>query len=216
VALALQYQPDIIVLDVLLPHLSGWEVLAQLKGNPVTQQIPVLVVSVVDERSQCVALGAADYLLKPISRQQFRAALQKVFATAPTSSPPLEARSPLILLAEDNEANIVTVSDYLQIQGYRLIVARNGTEAVQMALQQEPDLILMDIQMPEMDGLEATRRIRAEAKFATLPIIALTALAMPGDRDRCLAVGANEYLTKPVSLKELSHQIARYVPRTNV
>ncbi len=216
VAVALQYQPDIIVLDVLLPHLSGWEVLAQLKGNPVTQQIPVLVVSVVDERSQCVALGAADYLLKPISRQQFRAALQKVFATAPTSSPPLEARSPLILLAEDNEANIVTVSDYLQIQGYRLIVARNGTEAVQMALQQEPDLILMDIQMPEMDGLEATRRIRAEAKFATLPIIALTALAMPGDRDRCLAVGANEYLTKPVSLKELSHQIARYVPRTNV
>jgi PAS domain S-box-containing protein len=218
VDVALQCQPDIIVLDVLLPHLSGWEVLAQLKGNPATQPIPVLVISVVDERSQSVALGAADYLLKPISRQQFRAALQNVFATGltPSPPPPSETGSPLILLAEDNEANIVTVGDYLQIQGYRLIVARNGTEAVQMAIEQEPDLILMDIQMPEMDGLEATRRIRAEAKLATLPIIALTALAMPGDRDRCLAVGANEYLTKPVSLKELSRQIARYVHRTNV
>ncbi|HEY9668316.1 MAG TPA: response regulator, partial [Coleofasciculaceae cyanobacterium] len=88
---------------------------------------------------------------------------------------------------------------------------RNGIEALRVAKQQKPDLILMDIQMPEMDGLEATRRIRAETVLADIPIIALTALAMPGDRERCLAAGANDYMTKPVSLKKLVSAIAQYI-----
>jgi len=117
-----------------------------------------------------------------------------------TSLPP----SPItILLAEDNEDNINTVSDYLRAKGYRVIVAREGGEAIERAREERPDLILMDIQMPGMDGLEATRRIRADASLADIPVIALTALAMPGDRERCLAAGVNEYLSKPVNLKGL-------------
>ena len=125
------------------------------------------------------------------------------------------ARPATILLAEDNESNIDAILDFLLAYGYEVIGARNGVEAVKMARQKRPDVILMDIQMPEMDGLEATRRIRADTSsgVATVPIIALTALAMPGDRERCLEAGVNEYLSKPVSLKRLVELIAAEMER---
>jgi CheY-like chemotaxis protein len=113
------------------------------------------------------------------------------------------SQGPVVLLVEDNETLIETVVDYLQNKGYRLIVAQDGENAIEQATLKQPDLILMDIQMPGMDGLEATRRLRADATLVAIPIIALTALAMPGDRERCLEAGANEYLSKPVSLKRL-------------
>ncbi len=112
-------------------------------------------------------------------------------------------RATTVLLAEDNEANIDTLSTYLHAMGYQITVARDGAEAIQRTRERLPDVILMDIQMPGMDGLEAIRRIRADADIARVPIIALTALAMPGDRERCLEVGADEYLPKPISLKNL-------------
>jgi PAS domain S-box-containing protein len=111
---------------------------------------------------------------------------------------------PIILLAEDNEANILTISSYLEAKAYRVIVAKNGVEAIAIAKAERPDLILMDIQMPVMDGLEAIAQIRRDPGLADLPIIALTALAMEGDRDRCLGVGANEYISKPIKLKQLA------------
>jgi signal transduction histidine kinase/ActR/RegA family two-component response regulator len=112
-----------------------------------------------------------------------------------------------VLLAEDNESNLSTISDYLAARGYRVVVARDGIEAVASARETPPDVILMDIQMPEMDGLEATRTIRADAVLKDIPIVALTALAMPGDRERCVEAGANEYLSKPVDLKQLVNLI---------
>jgi CheY-like chemotaxis protein len=116
---------------------------------------------------------------------------------------------PLILLAEDNEANIMTISSYLQAKGYRVILAKNGQQAVTLVQSEQPDLILMDIQMPEMDGLEAIKYIRKN-KFAT-PIIALTALAMTGDREKCLQAGANDYLSKPIKLKQLTTAIQQFL-----
>jgi CheY-like chemotaxis protein len=106
-------------------------------------------------------------------------------------------------LAEDNEHNISTLSNYLLAKGYRLLVARDGSEAVARTREESPDLVLMDIQMPGMDGLEATRHIRAGENSSAVPIVALTALTMPGDRERCITAGANEYMSKPVSLKRL-------------
>ncbi|NTW02878.1 MAG: response regulator [Oscillochloris sp.] len=97
--------------------------------------------------------------------------------------------------------------DYLPIQGYELRVARDGNEAILMARMLHPEAILMDIQMPVMDGLEATRQIRADKELSNTPVIALTALAMPGDRERCLEAGADAYLIKPVSLRDLPGQI---------
>jgi PAS domain S-box-containing protein len=123
---------------------------------------------------------------------------------------------PLILLADDNETNVNTYSDYLQAKGFQVAVAHNGEEAIQMAEKFTPDLILMDIQMPGVNGLEATRRIRRHPnqRIATIPVIALTALAMSGDRELCLGAGANEYLSKPVSLAVLIQTIETQMVRT--
>ena len=118
-----------------------------------------------------------------------------------------EAEHPLILLTDDNEFVTDTISDFLLFMGFRVIVARSGKDAIEQARQKRPDLILMDIQMPDMDGLETMRRIRADVDLATIPVIALTALAMPGDHERCLEAGANDYVTKPVVIKELAIKI---------
>ncbi|WP_103668060.1 ATP-binding protein [Pseudanabaena sp. BC1403] len=114
-----------------------------------------------------------------------------------------QVKSPLILLAEDNEANIMTISSYLAAKECQIIVAKNGVDAIAITKSERPDLILMDIQMPVMDGLEAITQIRLDPSLVDIPIIALTALAMEGDRDRCLAAGANEYMSKPIKLKQL-------------
>jgi PAS domain S-box-containing protein len=128
-----------------------------------------------------------------------------------TPSRSIENNRKRILLAEDNDANILMVRDYLENHGYQISVAHHGVEALEKAVEISPDLILMDIQMPKMDGLEATRRLRSMPEFATLPIIALTAFAMPGDQERCLEAGANEYLAKPVSLKRLLNLISEFL-----
>ena len=122
-----------------------------------------------------------------------------------------ELISPLILLAEDNEANIATFSSYLKAKGYRILSATDGQQAIDLAKAEHPDLILMDIQMPVIDGMEAIKQIRLDSNLADIPIIALTALAMTGDRDRCLAVGANEYLSKPIKLKSLDQMIQTWL-----
>ncbi|MEZ2229365.1 MULTISPECIES: response regulator [unclassified Microcoleus] len=109
----------------------------------------------------------------------------------------------VILLAEDNEANIETFCSYLSAFGYEIIIANNGKEAIEIATTATLDLILMDIQMPIMDGFEAILTLRKEPKLDRVPIVALTALALVGDRERCLAAGANEYLSKPVKMKLL-------------
>jgi CheY-like chemotaxis protein len=119
----------------------------------------------------------------------------------------------LILLADDNPFNVETFSSYLISQGYRLILAANGQEAIELIFTHKPDLVIMDVQMPIMDGLTAIREIRANPDIADIPIIVLTALAMVGDRENCLAVGADEYLSKPVQLSHLGSVIQAQLRR---
>jgi PAS domain S-box-containing protein len=135
--------------------------------------------------------------------------------TTPSSSASIEhvgstSESPLILLAEDNDANIMTIVSYLEVKGFRIAVAKDGQEAIDLVRSQNPDLILMDIQMPKMDGLEAIEWIRNNHS-TDMPIIALTALAMTGDREKCLAAGANDYLSKPIKLKQLATVIQQFL-----
>jgi CheY-like chemotaxis protein len=125
---------------------------------------------------------------------------------APVAPGPLR-----ILIAEDNEANVQVYAGYLGPRGHQLIFARNGQEAIDQALAERPDLILMDVHMPVLDGLSAIKRLRADPRMVDLPIIAITALAMPEDRRKCLAAGASDYLSKPINLRELTRTIAKLV-----
>jgi CheY-like chemotaxis protein len=192
-------------------------VLAKLKDHPGTRDIPVVVISVVDEPQKSHALGAAAHFTKPVTRAQLAGFLQRVAveplpSTLPCDVPP-SPTGPAILLAEDNPANVQTIGGYLEDKGYAMHYATNGLIAVKLTRELRPALILMDIQMPVMDGLTAIREIRAEVALKDVPIVALTALVMPGDRERCLAAGATDYLSKPVSLKALAELVKRLLPR---
>lgn len=118
-----------------------------------------------------------------------------------------------ILIADDNEVNVMVIRDYLENFGYQVSVAFDGAEALLKVEQEIPDLILMDIQMPYVNGIELTRRLRTDPRFATVPIIAFTALALSGDRERCFEAGMNEYMSKPVSLKEVRTMVERFLVR---
>jgi CheY-like chemotaxis protein len=118
-----------------------------------------------------------------------------------------------ILLADDSKSNASMLSSYLEHMGYQVTTVHDGVEAVAAAQLTPPDIILIDIQLDSMDGLEATRRMRANPKLSDTPIIALTALAMPGDRERCLKAGANDYLSKPLGVKELHQIIQEWLDR---
>ena len=125
----------------------------------------------------------------------------------------LSSNTPLILVADDNEINLMTISDYLRANQLRVIQARDGLEAVKMVRQHAPSLVLMDIQMPLMDGLDAIAHLRADDQYAKIPIIALTSRAMVGDRERCITAGANDYLSKPVNMKQLVKTIHAHLPK---
>jgi CheY-like chemotaxis protein/nitrogen-specific signal transduction histidine kinase len=114
-----------------------------------------------------------------------------------------EKNKPIILLVEDTKEVTMMIRDYLELTGYKVVTAQDGVDAIVQAKLVRPDLILMDVQMPRMDGLEATRKLRSEPDFRYTPIIALTALAMPSDREHCLEAGMDEYISKPVNLKAL-------------
>ena len=120
----------------------------------------------------------------------------------------------LILLVEDNEMNRDMLSRRLKRKGFELVYAEDGVAAVENAKQHMPALILMDVSLPEMDGLEATKLIKRDPSTANIPIIALTAHAMDGDRERCLAAGCNDYDTKPIELSRLLEKMNALLPES--
>lgn len=130
----------------------------------------------------------------------------------PPPPQPAEAQTHTILLVEDTEEVTMLLRDYLEYNGFKVATAPNGVEGITQAEMIQPSLILMDVQMPVMDGLEATRRMRQIPSLQRIPIIALTALAMRGDRERCLEAGMNDYISKPVVMQELLQLIKKHLP----
>ncbi|MDZ4765732.1 MAG: response regulator [Chloroflexota bacterium] len=116
-----------------------------------------------------------------------------------------------ILVVEDNLDNMTLIMDVLQSLGYETVLARDGEEGLRMAGTEKPDLVLMDLSLPKMDGWTATRKIKANPEIAHIPVIALTAHAMVGDRDRALEAGCDDYLTKPLNLRELAQKLTQFI-----
>jgi two-component system, cell cycle response regulator DivK len=118
--------------------------------------------------------------------------------------------TPQVLVVEDNERNMKLFCDLLEASGYRTLEAATGERAVELAIEHRPDLVLMDIQLPGIDGVEALDRLRADERSASLAVLALTAQAMEGDRERFLAAGFDGYLSKPVDIAEFVITVQRY------
>ncbi len=117
----------------------------------------------------------------------------------------------VILIVEDDPKNLTLFRALLQVSGYKTIEATSGKQGIELAKASHPDLILMDIQMPEISGLEATRILKADFTTSNIPVLALTAYAMKGDAERILQAGCDGYLAKPVDIKELLKEVAKYV-----
>jgi len=117
---------------------------------------------------------------------------------------------PQVLVVEDNERNMKLFRDVLQASGFRTLEATTGERAVELVFEHRPDLVLMDIQLPDIDGVEALDRVRADNRFASVPVLALTAQAMEGDRERFLAAGFDGYLSKPVDIADFVATVKRY------
>ena len=118
----------------------------------------------------------------------------------------------MILIVEDNEANRLLAGAVLEREGYRVEMAGNAEEALQKLANGAPDLILMDVQMPGMDGLTLTRRLKGDARTADIPVVALTALAMMGDRERTLEAGCSGYISKPINTRTFASEVSKYLP----
>ena len=213
-----------------MPDMDGFAFVEQIRKRPELATATIMMLTSAGHRgdaARCQELGVSAYLLKPIRQSELREAVARVLgAREQDGAIPLitrfslqDAREPdaylSVLLAEDNLVNQRLVVRLLEKRGHRVVVAGTGLEALQALEKERFDLVLMDVQMPEMDGLEATAAIREKEKNSGLhqPVVALTAHAMKGDREKCLAVGMDGYLTKPIRPQELDQLLEIYVGR---
>ncbi|MCD4655976.1 MAG: response regulator [Planctomycetes bacterium] len=210
------FKPDIIILDVILPDITGWQVLAELKSKSATKNIPIIVISIVDEASKGFELGAACYLMKPVSEHQLMLAIKQELTHRDKDYRALIVMSDkmtsikqmyTILIVDENEANINYIMDSLIAHDYRVIVGRNGSEAVKRANEVEPDMIIIDHQMSIADGCHAIVKIREISKMIDIPIIVMSSLILPGDKEKYIAYGADIFLPKPINLEGLLYNI---------
>jgi CheY-like chemotaxis protein len=208
----------LVLLDANMPELDGFGLAAQIKQNADLAQATIMMLTSGGHRgdaARCHELGIAAYLTKPITQAELREAILIALgkSVAKQDRPPVVTRHTLrtrhlqlrILLAEDNLVNQTLAVRILEKLGHTVAVVGDGQSVLDALVRQAFDLILMDVQMPTMDGLEATAAIRAREQTTGthIPIIAMTAHAMQGDRERCLAAGMDEYISKPIKLDDL-------------
>jgi signal transduction histidine kinase/CheY-like chemotaxis protein len=210
---------DIVLSDLLMPELDGVELAAEIRKALGAKAPPIVILSSVGVRDREQA-GVAGWLAKPVKPSSLHDTIATVLlgdtaqlapiAAAAEPEPMVAEHRPLrILLAEDNAVNQKLALRLLAQMGYGAQVANDGQEAIRALEANAFDVVLMDVQMPELDGLEATRRIRAQWPDRQLRIIAMTANAMAGDREACLAAGMDDYISKPIRPPELSAALAR-------
>jgi two-component system, sensor histidine kinase and response regulator len=218
---------ELVLLDLQMPEMDGFSVAREIRARWPSDAPKILLLSSSAQRGEaarCRDMGIAAYLSKPVKQSELLNTILRVMSRDgdEAAEPGLVTRYSIrkgrggmrILLAEDNAVNRLVATRLLERFGHEVFSALNGREAVAMAEHDAFNLVLMDVQMPEMDGLEATRAIRQREKVTGkhLPIIAMTAHAMKGDREKCLDSGMDDYLTKPVQSNALQALLKKYEP----
>jgi signal transduction histidine kinase/DNA-binding response OmpR family regulator len=184
IELALQMRPDVITLDLLMPEIDGWMVLSQLKEHPDLQQIPVIIISMLDEKNKGFTLGASDFMTKPVNRSKLLDMVQKFTGKKSDSI------SGTILLVEDNEEIRHMMKSTLERVGWDILQAENGRIGLEVMEKQIPELILLDLMMPEVDGFTFLSELRSKDKWRDVPVIILTAKDLSLDERRQLNTSA--------------------------
>jgi len=226
---AAQGEPfPLVLLDAMMPDMDGFMLAEEIKKRPMLAGATMMMLSSGDHHrdvQRCRTLGVAQYLTKPISHQEFVRSITRLLSGRSDAAGPREAaavsglietaRGPLrVLLAEDNPVNQKLAARLLQSRGHLVEVVDTGAAALAMLEQHTYDVVLMDVQMPVMGGLEATAAIRERERTTGehIPIVALTAHAMKGDREMCIAAGMDDYLAKPIRAQALIAVIENLVP----
>jgi signal transduction histidine kinase/CheY-like chemotaxis protein/HPt (histidine-containing phosphotransfer) domain-containing protein len=216
-----QGQPfELALLDFNMPDMNGIELAREIRKSPALGALRIVMLSSGSlGRRDLDGLGVSASLTKPARQAAIYDAIANALAGGAPRTAPERAKQPsrierdqVVLLVEDNEINCMVAETLLSVLGLKTEVARHGGQAIDMAAARDYAAIFMDCQMPVADGFEATREIRAAESGRRVPIIAMTALSMPGDRERCLAVGMDDYLSKPIRRSELEQVIERYIP----
>jgi CheY-like chemotaxis protein len=210
------------VVDAQMPETDGLALIAEIRRDPRLAGAAIVVLTSAGQKAdaaRCRELNVAARLIKPVGRSELQRAILRILGIEPQARPQTQSVRPdaerhpglRILLAEDNPVNRMVAVGLLEKRGYSVDLAADGREALDMLEHGSFDLVLMDVQMPEMDGFEATAALRDKEKTAGghVPVIAMTAYAMQGDRERCLAAGMDGYVSKPVNAEDMFSTIER-------
>ena len=212
--LAREEQPQLITLDIMLPDMDGFVVLERLKAHPVTAPIPVIVASVLVEPETGYSLGAVDYVVKPFAEEKLLQAIRHALSSlkglgAEAHEDQGDWAEAKVLVVDDDPDILALLEEALSFHGYEVLAAENGHEALDQVARYSPDLILLDLKMPGIDGYEVIRRLKADESTRHIPVIVITASPVDKQRDRVrvMGMGATEYVTKPLSIEFLIDEI---------
>jgi CheY-like chemotaxis protein len=201
---AKEHQPDVIVLDMVMPELDGWTALTALKQDPETESIPVILVTLSHEAELGVSMGAVDYLIKPVQPPKLVAAVQRWLGQS-------TANVGLLVVEDDDDLREI-MQRTLSGAGYDVQLATNGLEALQRVKEAHPDLVLLDLMMPEMDGFEFLHHLRNDPKYSQLPVIVSTAKELTDEERALLHTSAQKVIQKVAhSRAELLHFVEKQV-----
>ena len=225
---------DLIIIDWQMPEMNGIKTFEVIKKQLDLKHVPKVIMLTAYGREEVVRqaelAGLDGFITKPTNPTVLLETIMEVFGKKIPLRPSFqrakladeirdlnEIRGAQLLLVEDNEVNQEIAIEIMKKNGFQISVANNGKEAVDLVAKRNYDCVLMDCQMPVMDGYEATRTIRADERFKSLPIIAMTANAMQGDREKCLGAGMNDHIAKPVDTKELFSVLGKWIrPREGI
>jgi len=201
--------PDVITLDVLMPGMNGFQVMELLKKNPGTADIPVIFISIVEgpQKDRGFHLGAVDFLTKPIEYGELLKSLKKIESSIGKVTG--VKKEVLVIDDEVDVANLIKVN--LEDQGYDVFVAYNGPDAIAIARERKPEVIMLDLAMPGMDGFSVMKVLKQDKETEHIPIIVLTGHDTKGYKQKSLMLGAAQYMTKPFSEKDIVEEIKKVI-----
>jgi len=201
--MAREFRPDLITVDLIMPRMDGWQLVKELKGDAQLRNIPILVVSIVANEQAGKILGAVDVVEKPLVREDLLAAMNRNLMGGKSK----------ILVVDDDPDSVRIVTSCLAEEGFQTETAANGREALEVLQRFTPDLIFLDLVMPEMDGVSFLDHIRADPRHSHLPVVIITARQLSASETQQLSSETRGIIRKATNLKENLHEMLRRILR---